>query len=123
MAKILTWLFFILFLCSHLNYAYPQSNTFVYDFGKTKEGKVLKHSFIYKNDTGKILTITGVNTSCGCTTSKVEKKKLSPEEKTPIEAKFDTKGYTGQTEQHVYLHTDNPGNQILTFTLKANVTQ
>ncbi|MFA5272057.1 MAG: DUF1573 domain-containing protein [Candidatus Omnitrophota bacterium] len=114
-------LFFIFLSCSYLITGYSQSNFFTHDFGKTQEGKVLKHRFIYKNKTAKILTITGVNTSCGCTTSKVEKKKLSPKEKTSIETKFDTKGYSGPTEQHVYLHTDDPGNQIITFMLKTNV--
>ena len=38
---------------------------FTLDFGKVKQGEILKHSFILKNDSSKTLNIKDANTSCG----------------------------------------------------------
>lgn len=115
-----TGLFTFLALYFFLTNCYAASVA-MYDFGRIKEGRVLKHNFILKNESAKILNILSVNTSCGCTVSKVKKAKLFPGEKTIVEAKFETKGYSGIVLQQVYLQTDDPKNQILTFTLKADV--
>jgi hypothetical protein len=97
------------------------SNT--WDFGLVKEGQVLKHDFIFKNDSGKTVTIKNIDTSCGCTSSEVKKKTLLPGESTLIEVKFDTKGYAGGTKQHIYVYTDNIDNQIIRYIIKANVVK
>lgn len=98
----------------------PEDDYF-YDFGQVKEDEVLKHNFTLKNTSGKVLNIKDVNTSCSCTVSKVEKKSILPEETTLIEVNFDTKGYSGQTQQYIYVHTDNLDNPILRFIIKASV--
>lgn len=98
-----------------------EHESLVYNFGRVREGKVLKHRFRLKNDTGKPLRITDVNTSCGCTASKVKKKKLAPDEETAIDVAFKTKGYYGPTKQFVYVHTDDNYKPVVTFIVKANV--
>jgi hypothetical protein len=46
----------------------------IFDFGKVKQGEVLKHTFSLKNDSTKnVLNIKNVHTSCGCTASEVKK--------------------------------------------------
>jgi len=90
-----------------------------WNFGQVKEGEVLKHNFILKNESKKTLTIKDVNTSCGCTASKVEKKIILPGESTAIEVRFNTKGYSGLTQQYVYVHTDSLDNPIIRFIIKA----
>ena len=92
-----------------------------WDFGQIKEGEVLKHIFVLKNESEKTLTIRDANTSCGCTASKVEKKILLPGESTEIEVQFNTKGYSGLTQQHVYVHTDSLDKSIIRFIIKAEV--
>jgi hypothetical protein len=106
---------------TNLNKNAGEINTYVYNFGKIKERRVLKHNFILKNESKRILNILNVNTSCGCTVSKVRKRKLLPQENAVIETQFNAKGYSGPTQQQIYIHTDNPDSQILTFTIKANV--
>lgn len=93
----------------------------IWDFGQMKEGLILKHDFLIKNESQKALNITGTNTSCGCTVSKVEKNTLSPGEATLIEVKFNSLGYSGPVEQYVYVNTDDAGNPVLKFTVKAQV--
>ncbi len=94
-----------------------------HDFGQVRQGRVSKHNFLLKNETAKILNIRDVNTSCGCTVSKIKKKKLLPGESTFIEVKLNTKGYSGEIQQFVYLHTDNLDNPILRFIIKAEVVK
>jgi len=96
---------------------------YAWDFGQVKQGDLLNHDFVLENESGKTLTIKDVNTSCGCTVSKVEKKILSPGESTKIEVKFNSKGYSGITQQYVYVHTDSLDKPIIRFIIKAEVVK
>lgn len=126
---ILSFMFFSLAGCS-LHYAQPvvqqkaaDIDSSVWDFGLVKEGLILKHTFTLKNYSAKILNIKNVNTSCGCTVSKVDKKKLSIGEEALIEVQFHSKGYSGNVQQFVYVQTDSIDNPTLRFIIKAEVTK
>ncbi len=97
------------------------ADPYLYDFGNVKEGNVFKHDFILKNDSPKPLSIKGVNTSCGCTTSKIIKDVLLPQESTLIEVSFDSKGYSGPTQQYVYVNTGSIDKPVIRLIIKANV--
>ena len=92
-----------------------------WDFGKVKEGKILKHNFILKNDSPRILTIKDIYTSCGCTVAKVKDKIILASRSTIVEIQFNTGGYSGPIEQYVYIHTDNLDNPIIKFIIEAYV--
>jgi len=94
-----------------------------WDFGQVKQGAVLKHDFVLKNDTDDILAINSVNTSCGCTASKAEKDSLLPHESTIIKVTFNSKGYSGEVKQYVYVHTDNADMSIIKFTIKMEMVK
>lgn len=98
----------------------------LWDFGKVKEGVVLKHDFLLKNSSDKIMNIKEVHTSCGCTTSEVKNRRILPGEETEIEVKFNTKGYSGPVRQFVYVHTVTEGDnnlEIKQFIVKADVVK
>jgi len=97
------------------------ADPYTWDFGQVKEGELLKHDFVLKNESEKTLTIRDVNTSCGCTVSKVNKKIILPEESTAIEVQFNSRGYFGAAKQFVYVHTDSLDKPIIKFTIKAEV--
>ena len=99
------------------------SDPYAWDFGRVKEKEVVKHTFVLKNQSGKTLTINDVNTSCGCTASKVEKRILLLGENTKIEVRFDSKGYVGKVQQYVYVHTDSLDEPIIRFIIKAEVVK
>jgi hypothetical protein len=99
----------------------PIEDAYSWDFGKAKEGEILKHNFLLKNDSTKPLKIQSINTSCSCTVSKVKKKTLLQGESTYIEVEFNTKGYSGLNEQYIYVQTDNLDNPILRFIIKAEI--
>jgi hypothetical protein len=94
-----------------------------WDFGRVKQGVVLKHIFILSNDSGQDLIIKDVTTSCGCTVSKVKKKALKPKESTDIEVSFNTKGYFGKTRQFVYVATDNIEVPVIRFIVEAEIVK
>ncbi len=96
---------------------------YLWDFGKAEKDTVLKHEFMLKNDSSKILNINGVNTSCGCTISESGKKTLLPGESTIIKVEFNTKGYKGEIQQFVYVNTDDSLNPVLRFVIKANIAE
>lgn len=94
-----------------------------WDFGRVKEGEVLRHDFLLKNESKEILKIKDVGTSCGCTVSEAEKKALLPGEETVIKVQFESSGYSGPVEQSIYVHTNNLDNPIIRFIIKAYVVK
>jgi hypothetical protein len=94
-----------------------------WDFGKTKQGEVLKHDFLFKNETKSVLNITSVNTSCGCTAWQSDKKSLKPAESTAINVSFNSHGYLGEVKQFIYVNTDNVDLAVTRFTIKAKITK
>jgi hypothetical protein len=92
-----------------------------WDAGDVKEGVVLKHDFVLKNESNAVLNIKDVHTSCGCTVSSAKKKELAPGESTSIEVKVNTKGDSGNIKQLVYVHTDNLDNPVIKYIIKAKV--
>jgi hypothetical protein len=94
---------------------------FTWDFGRVKAGIALEHDFVLKNDSKRVLRVQNISTSCGCTVSEVAKKTLAPGESTTIKVKFDSLGYYGETQQFVYVTTDNLDKPILRYIIKAYV--
>lgn len=91
------------------------------DFGSIRAGEVVKHSFVIKNASQKVLNIKDVSTSCGCAVSEVKNKILKPGESTFMEVKFNSQGYSGAVEQFVYVNTDSLDNSLIRFIIKADV--
>ena len=98
-------------------------DNYEWDFGRVKEGVVLGHNFVFKNQTQKTIAIKQTSTSCGCTLSKVDKKVLPPGDSLVIGVQFNSKGYSGEVKQYVYVETDNLDNPIIKFIIKASVVK
>ena len=96
---------------------------YTWDFGKANVGDILKHTFTLKNESKKTLNIKGVNTTCGCTTSKVKQTVLKPGESTDIEVKFNPKGYFGPVEKFIYVNTDDLDKPVIRLIIKADVVK
>lgn len=93
----------------------------VHDFGDIKQGEIVKASFLISNSGGDLLEIMNVHASCGCTAAKPDKSVLKPGESTKIEVNFNSKGRRGIQQQRVTVTTNDPANQQLVLTIKANV--
>ena len=105
--------------CAENNVTDPRE----WDFGQVKQGEILKHDFLLKNETADVLKINSVNTSCGCTVSQSAKKSLLPGESTTISVSFNSRGYLGETKQFVYVNTDNADLSVVRFIIKAQVAK
>jgi hypothetical protein len=73
------------------SYAEMSFDSEVYDFGKSTQGDVLTHTFNLTNTGTDTLIISNIETECGCTTIKLDKTMLLPNESTTINILLDTK--------------------------------
>ncbi|MBI9070019.1 MAG: DUF1573 domain-containing protein [Melioribacteraceae bacterium] len=89
-----------------------------FDFGDIKEGVIVEHDFIIKNEGDSKLTITRVRASCGCTAASPNKNVLEPGESTSVKVEFNSARRNGAQTKHVYVSSDDPNNpkERITFT-------
>ena len=123
------WIILFLLVFPMFQFAYGESEKTVtsdpneWDFGQVKQGVILKHDFVLKNQTNDILEIDSIHTSCGCTVSQSEKKSLLPQASTNIKVTFNSHGYSGPVKQFVYVNTNNADVGIIRFIIKAEVVK
>lgn len=96
----------------------------VYDFGTVKEGILVMHRFLLRNEGDTVLTFTRQpGTSCGCTSAPLSKMTLEPGESVELLVRFETTGYGGyQVVKYVYVYSDDPERPQLTLTIRGTVT-
>lgn len=99
------------------------NDDFYWNFGRVKEGAMLKHRFFIRNNTEKPFRIKQVNTSCACTVSTIEKDIVLPRQKIPIYIEFKTEGYPGEKTRYTYVHTDSDKVGIIVFEIKAHIVE
>jgi len=72
------------------------------------------------------LEITGVSTSCGCTTAEVSSRNLAPGEVTDLTVTYDPRvhdGDTGQFVRQVYIRSDDPDTPEASLTMQVTVVE
>ena len=92
-----------------------------FDFGQTKEGDKLSHTFRFENSGDSVLKIINVQTSCGCAAALVTKKSYNPGEKGEIKVTFNTRGYEGEVSKYVYVESNDPSQPNKMLTIKASI--
>lgn len=78
------------------DYAELSMGAGTYDFGKTKQGEILKHEFVIKNTGNVPMEIVGLEAICGCTKISIDKELILPEESGIITMILDTKELEGK---------------------------
>ena len=66
-----------------------------FDFGTIKQGEVVEHIFLLRNNGTLPLIISDVRTTCGCTATDFPKAPIMPGEVKSITAKFNSAGKRG----------------------------
>jgi len=92
-----------------------------HNFGKVKQGDVLNHEFVFKNDGSTPLVIDRVETTCGCTAALVSDQKILPGQEGKIKTTFDTRGYSGKMTRYVYLVSNNAQNERTELSLTVDI--
>ncbi len=91
-----------------------------FDFGKIKEGDVVKHSFKFKNTGTKDLFLLYHKTTCGCTVPSFSKDPFKPGSTGEITVVFDSKGKKLSQNKKVKIFANTFPN-MSTLTMKGYV--
>jgi hypothetical protein len=91
------------------------------DFGTIDAGKVVNVEFKFKNTGDETLIIKNINSSCGCTVPKLEKKEYQPGETGVIPVKFFSKGNSGKVVKTITLTTNDIDNVYTILKIKGTV--
>ena len=97
-----------------------QFENLTYNFGKVIQGEMLSYTFHFKNIGKSSLLISGIEASCGCTTSVPPRAPIQPGEKGEIKITFDSKHKFGEVISYLVVTANTyPAQTVLTA--KANV--
>ncbi len=93
----------------------------LYDFGSALEGTMVTHTFTIKNNGQGYLDISGVKTSCGCTTGQPSKMHVAPGDTSDIAVSFDTHFQKGHQVRTITAFTNDPDNPQVAMTMQGIV--
>lgn len=93
----------------------------IHNFGPLMAGEVVSFTFIFKNGGTKALTITSVDSGCGCTEVKIPNKTIEPGQEGQIEVVYNSAGEVGRELKTITLfsNADEPKKQLF---IKADIT-
>jgi hypothetical protein len=91
------------------------------DFGTVQGGTVLKYTFKYKNTGDEELSITKIQTPCGCTAVQTTQGTVKPGQWGEIQAQVNTSGFRGKIEKYIYVDTNVSHMPRITLTMNAFV--
>jgi hypothetical protein len=83
----------------------------------------VKAAFPFKNTSDHTVTITSVQTSCGCTTAGLSKRTYAAGERGEIDAVFHPAGRVGLQEKYIIVTTDDPRQAPMRVLFEINITQ
>jgi len=107
------WLLILLFLDYSYLLGQAQGARVVFkerewDFGKVRQGEIVSHEFIFRNEGTAPLRIGRVTTSCGCTAALVTEKEIPPGKEGRLKVTFDSHGYSGKVIKYIYFESNDP---------------
>ncbi|MDO8663756.1 MAG: DUF1573 domain-containing protein [Candidatus Wildermuthbacteria bacterium] len=97
-----------------------------FDFGDIQYGDIVEYDFVVKNTGNEILEIKRVATSCSCTTAKISKEIINPEENANIHVRYDSGAMglahgKGKQERIIYVKSNDPVTPQAESMIYANV--
>lgn len=92
-----------------------------FDFGKIKQGEVVIHEFIFRNEGQSPLKINRVTTSCGCTAALVSEKEIAPGKEGRLKVTFDSHGYSDKVVKYIYFDCNDPETPQVELIITATV--
>ncbi len=92
-----------------------------WNFGNTKQGKVLTHVFRFENAGDVPLVIHNVRTSCGCAAALISQREVEPGKAGEIKVTFNTRGYEGSQTKYIYVDSNDPSEPKKQLTVKASI--
>lgn len=97
--------------------------TMVFEYGEVDEGVMVAAEFPFVNTSDRVVTITNIRSSCGCTAAQLAKREYAPGEGEVIRANFNTSGRSGHQRTTVTVTTDDPANPIYRLDIDGRVAR
>ncbi|MEE8390441.1 MAG: DUF1573 domain-containing protein [Anaerolineae bacterium] len=97
-----------------------------FDFGTVPNTGPVSQVFQVRNVGGEKLEISGVSTSCGCTTAEISNRSLSPGEATDLTVTYDPQahgGATGEFMRVVYVRSNDAETPEASLTIRVTVVE
>ena len=91
-----------------------------FNFGDLAEGEIVTHTFHFKNTGKKSLVIQNIESSCGCTTPKYDKKPIPPGGEGKIEVEFNSSGRYGKQYKVINIFANVP-EKVVELKIIANI--
>jgi hypothetical protein len=79
-----------------------------HDFGVVARGAKVEHKFVIENKYEENAQISSIQSSCGCTSVKIDKKLLKTWEKAELTAVVDTRSFLGRKDATITVKFDQP---------------
>jgi hypothetical protein len=101
-------------------------NASEFDFGTIPNIGPVSETFQVRNVGQGELEITGVSTSCGCTTAEINKRSLPPGEAADLKVTYDPQahdGATGEFMRLVYVRSNDPDIPEARLTIRVKVVE
>jgi hypothetical protein len=93
-----------------------QFDVIVYNYDTIQQGDVVEYSFLFKNVGERLLSISDVQGSCGCTIGSYPFLDIAPNEENTIKVRFDSKNKKGAQTTTVTVYTNaEPKDYVLTL--------
>ncbi len=97
-----------------------------YDFGTIPNTMPVSQVFQVRNIGRRTLEITGVSTSCGCTSAEINESNLLPGEETDLKVTYDPlahHGTLGKLTRQVYVRSNDPDTPEAVLTIRMTVVE
>ncbi|MBC7554802.1 MAG: DUF1573 domain-containing protein [Taibaiella sp.] len=91
-----------------------------FNFGSVSEGKVLTHSFRFKNTGQNPLMIAKTDVTCGCTVSNFPLETIPPGVDGEISIVYNSSGHSGFQQKNIIVHS-NSLPEAVSIGIEANV--
>ncbi|MDZ4839045.1 MAG: DUF1573 domain-containing protein [Bacteroidota bacterium] len=92
-----------------------------WDFGDVTYGADCSHAFMFKNVSQKPVTITAVNTSCGCTKAGSTEEPVMPNKTGNVTARYNNNTIPGAFTKTITVTLDN--GEAIMLTIKGNIKE
>lgn len=107
-----------LLLCLFLTFLLPAFGGLTWDTTyreiKVPSGqKEVLTDYVFKNSTSAEIEISSLQTSCGCTAAKIDKKQIAPGESAAVHVRFDVGNRKGEQVKSVVVKTSDQARQTL----------
>jgi hypothetical protein len=93
----------------------------VHNFGNVSPGSANTYLFSFKNTGNTTLKITDVNSTCGCTVSKLLKNEYAPGETGQLAVGYLAQNQFGETSMPLHVYSNDPANPIITLSVKSKI--